>query len=39
VTIGLFEAGETTKQALVKILIDLLNKYGLWKKNHCLSQK
>jgi hypothetical protein len=39
VTIGLFEANETTRQALVKNLIDLLDKYGLWEKNHCLSQK
>jgi hypothetical protein len=32
VTIGLFEAGETTRQKLVKILKNLLDKYGLRKK-------
>ncbi len=31
-TIGLFEAGETTRQKLVKILKNLLDKYGLRKK-------
>jgi hypothetical protein len=39
VTISLFEASETTWQALVKNLIDLLDKYGLRKKNHCLCQR
>jgi hypothetical protein len=32
VTIGLFEAGETTRQKLVKILKNLLDKYGLRRK-------
>jgi len=32
VTIGLFEAIETTRQALAKSLIELLDKYSLRKK-------
>ncbi len=32
-TIGLFEAIETTRQALAKRLTKLLDKYGLRKKN------
>jgi hypothetical protein len=33
VIIGLFETTKTTRQALGKILIELLDKYGLRKKN------
>jgi hypothetical protein len=33
VTIGLFEMIETTSQALTKSLTNLLDKYGLMKKN------
>jgi hypothetical protein len=33
VTIGLFEATKTTRQALAKSLTKLLNKYSLRKKN------
>ncbi len=33
VTIGLFEAIETTSQTLTRNLIELLDKYGLRKKN------
>ncbi len=32
VTFGLFKAAETTRQALVKNLIELLNVYGLRNK-------
>ncbi len=32
VTIGLFEATNTIGQALARSLIELLDKYGLWKK-------
>jgi cytosine/adenosine deaminase-related metal-dependent hydrolase len=38
VIIGLFEAIETTSQALTRSFIDLLDKYGLRKKIHCLCQ-
>jgi hypothetical protein len=37
VTIGLFKTIETISQALARNLIELLDKYGLWKKN-CLCQ-
>ncbi len=32
ITIGLFEAYETLKQTLIRILYDLLEQYGLTKK-------
>jgi len=38
VTINLFEVIKTIIQALVRSLIDLLDKYGLRKKIHCLCQ-
>jgi hypothetical protein len=38
VTIGLFEVNEITKQALAKILKDLLDKYGLRKKSLPMSK-
>jgi hypothetical protein len=34
VTIGLFEATKTTRQALAKSLIALLDNYGFFKKNY-----
>jgi hypothetical protein len=39
VNFGLFEAKETTRQALAKSLTKLLDKYGLRKKNYYLCKR
>ncbi len=39
VIIGLFEAINIIGQTLARFLIELLDKYGLRKKNHCLCPK
>ncbi len=39
IIVGLFEVTKTSRHVLVRNLIDLLDKFGLRKNNHCICEK